>query len=41
MRKLCLHIVPKSLMVEQKQRRLDVVTNWFEQCVADPIFWIE
>ncbi len=25
-------------MVEQKQYRLDVATNWFEQCVADPNF---
>ncbi len=41
MRKLYLHIVPKSLMVEQKQQkqhRLDVTTEWFEQCVANPDF---
>ncbi len=25
-------------MAEQKQCRLDVATNWFEQCVADPNF---
>ncbi len=35
MRKLCSRFVPKSLMAEQKQCRLDVTTNWFEQCVAD------
>ncbi len=38
MRKLCSHIVPKSLMAKQKQRWLDVATDWFEQCVADPNF---
>ncbi len=38
MRKLSSHIIPKLLMAEQKQCRLDVTTNWFEQCVADPNF---
>ncbi len=34
MRKLCSCIVPKSLTAEQKQYRIDVAINWFEQCVA-------
>ncbi len=25
--------------MEQEQRRLDVATDWFEQCVTDPNFW--
>ncbi len=37
MRKLCSCIVLKSQLVEQKCR-LDVTTDWFEQCVADPNF---
>ncbi len=36
--KLCLHVIPKSLTEEQKQHRLDVATDWFEQCVAEPNF---